>query len=247
MEALLSAEGISKTIGKQKILDKIDLDLYEGDFTVIMGPSGAGKSTLLYALSGMDKITEGSVFYRGQDLGSLKEKQMAHLRAAEFGFIFQGMHLVSNLTLYENVFVAGCLQMKKGKELKSRVLDLLKEMHVGDAMNRLPCYVSGGEAQRAAIARAVINRPGIVFADEPTGALNRKNTTEVMDLLVRLNQSGQSMVMVTHDTRTALYGDRLIYMEDGKLVDELKLPKFEEALAKERESTITQWLSSMHW
>lgn len=247
MGVLLSGSGISKTIGKQKILDHINIELYENDFTVIMGASGAGKSSLLYALSGMDKITEGSIAYRGQDIRRLNEKQMAHLRAAEFGFIFQGMHLVSNLTLYENVFVAGCLSSKKEKELKNRVLELLSQMNVGSAMNRLPCHVSGGEAQRAAIARAVINQPGIVFAYEPTGALNKQNTTEVMALIARLNSAGQSIVMVTHDTRTALYGNRLLYMEDGKLTGELKLPKFEEASEKERESQITAWLSSMDW
>lgn len=201
---ILCGRRISKTYaqsGKEtQILDNIDIELYEGDFTVIMGSSGAGKSTLLYALSGMDTITAGSVTFGGQEISGLSEKKMAGLRAEVFGFIFQQTHLVSNLTLFENVAVAG-YAAKAGsvREITEKANMLLEKMHVRDAKDRLPSQVSGGEAQRAAIARAMIGNPGLIFADEPTGALNRANSEEVMKLLMELNHDGQSILMVTHD------------------------------------------------
>lgn len=175
---ILCGKEISKTYmqsGKEsKILTHMDVEIYEGDFTVIMGSSGAGKSTLLYALSGMDTITAGSVIFKGQEISSFSEKKMAQLRAKEFGFIFQQTHLVSNLTLFENVAVAG-YAAKAGnvKEIREKADMLLLKMHAGDAKDRYPQQVSGGEAQRAAIARAMIGNPGLLFADEPTGALNK--------------------------------------------------------------------------
>lgn len=167
---ILCGKEISKTYmqsGKEsKILTNIDVEIYEGDFTVIMGSSGAGKSTLLYALSGMDTITAGSVIFKGQEISSFSEKKMAQIRAKEFGFIFQQTHLVSNLTLFENVAVAG-YAAKAGsvKEIREKADVLLSKMHAGDAKDRYPQQVSGGEAQRAAIARAMIGNPGLLFAD----------------------------------------------------------------------------------
>ena len=212
------------------------------------GPSGAGKSTLLYALSQMDAVTEGTVSYQGKELTRLKEKQMAKLRAEEFGFVFQQTHLVSNLTLLENVAVAGFV-CKKGStsQIQSRAQTLLTQMGVEKAENRLPSQVSGGEAQRAAIARAMIGNPGLLFADEPTGALNRSHSQEVLDLLTALNQSGQSILMVTHDLRAAVRGNRILYLEDGKILDELELPAYQAAQDKQREEKISQWLSKLQW
>ena len=155
-----------------KVLDGIDIKIFEKDFTVIMGPSGAGKSTLLYMLGGMDHITEWRVLYRDKEISSFSEKQMGRLRAEEFGFVFQQTHLVSNLTLFENVAMAGYVNRNGNpspKAVSQRAEELLKRMGVGQAGGRLPAQVSGGEAQRAAIARAVINQPGLIFADEPTG------------------------------------------------------------------------------
>lgn len=167
---ILSGKELSKTYvqsGKEsKILTNIDVEFYEGDFTVIMGSSGAGKSTLLYALSGMDTITAGSVIFKGQEISSFSEKKMAQLRAKEFGFIFQQTHLVSNLTLFENVAVAGYAAKVGGvKEIREKADMLLLKMHAGDAKDRYPQQVSGGEAQRAAIARAMIGNPALLFAD----------------------------------------------------------------------------------
>lgn len=152
------------------VLDMVNTEIYEGDFTVIMGASGAGKSTLLYVLSGMDLPTSGRVTYKGREISRLKEKEMAKLRSEEFGFVFQQTHLVSNLTLMENITVTGYLNKSKSDaEVRRRAKELLTQMHVEQAADRLPSQVSGGEAQRAAIARALINDPGIIFADEPTG------------------------------------------------------------------------------
>lgn len=251
-KALLQGRGLCKVFVqgqvKNKVLDQVDVDIFKKDFTIIMGSSGAGKSTLLYALSQMDAVTEGTVSYQGKELTRLKEKQMAKLRAEEFGFVFQQTHLVSNLTLLENVAVAGFVS-KKGStsQIQSRAQTLLTQMGVEKAENRLPSQVSGGEAQRAAIARAMIGNPGLLFADEPTGALNRSHTQEVLDLLTEINQSGQSILMVTHDLRAAVRGNRILYLEDGKILDELELPAYQAEQDRQREEKISQWLSELQW
>lgn len=249
---ILSGKGVCKTFeqsGKEtQILLGIDVEIYEGDFTVIMGSSGAGKSTLLYVLSGMDTINGGSVIFKEQEISKFSEKKMAELRANEFGFVFQQTHLVSNLTLFENVAVAGFVA-KAGntKEIRQKTDLLLMKMHAEDAKDRLPSQVSGGEAQRAAIARAMIGNPELLFADEPTGALNKANSEEVMNLLTELNQDGQSILMVTHDVRAALYGNRILYLEDGKILDELNLPSYGNDNLKVRENKVNNWLSSLQW
>ena len=249
---LICAASVCKSFannGSQNhVLDMVNLEIYEGDFTVIMGSSGAGKSTLLYALSGMDKLTSGAVRYRGREISRLKEKEMAALRAKEFGFVFQQTHLVSNLTLLENVTVTGFLDKKRSaKETRERALALLKQVNVEKAMHRLPSQVSGGEAQRAAIARALVNEPGIIFADEPTGALNKGNTEEILNIMTELNAAGQSILMVTHDVRAALRANRLLYLEDGKVIGEMTLSQYCTEDVKARETQVEAWLSSMKW
>lgn len=249
-QMILRGEDITKSFPgcMEPVLDHIHLAVYRGDFTIVMGPSGAGKSTLLYALSGMDVISEGRVIYKEQEITRLKEAQMARLRSREFGFVFQQTHLVSNLTLFENVAVAGYLNSAtSGRETEERASGLLSQMNVEGARNRMPRQASGGEAQRAAIARAMINEPGILFADEPTGALNRRNTDEVLSLLTALNQKGQSILMVTHDVRAAIRGNRILYLEDGKILDEMALPSFIPEAAREREEKVSAWLTSLAW
>lgn len=231
-----------------KVLQGIDISIYEGDFTVIMGSSGAGKSTLLYALSGMDKVSRGEIYYKDTELTGLKEKQMAKFRAEEFGFVFQQTHLVSNLTLLENVLVAGYVAGKESSDkIEQYAGNLMRQMGVEKAAKRMPSQVSGGEAQRAALARAMIGRPGILFADEPTGALNKSNTTEVLNLLTELNRHGQSILMVTHDMRAAARGNRILYLEDGNILDELELPVFNELEERERENKVSGWLTKLEW
>ena len=249
---ILSAKGLCKSFahngGQLHILSHIDLELYKGDFTVIMGASGSGKSTLLYALSGMDRATAGQVIYNGRDIVTMKEKELAKLRHTDFGFIFQQMHLVSNLTLLENILVPGYLNKSKtAAEVKTRAQGLLDRMGIIEAGSHLPSQVSGGEQQRCAIARAVINTPALLFADEPTGALNRKKTTEVLNLLTELNRTGQSILMVTHDTRAALRATRLLYLVDGKIMGSLELAPYLPEEEKSREAQVNAWLSSMEW
>lgn len=249
---ILSAKGLCKSFahngGQVHILSHVDFELYEGDFTVIMGASGSGKSTLLYALSGMDRATAGQVLYQGEDLVAMKEKGLAKLRYTDFGFIFQQMHLVSNLSLFENIAVPGYLnKTTSGAAVRERTEKLLEQMGISHIKENLPSQVSGGEQQRCAIARAVINDPKLLFADEPTGALNRKNTTDVLNLLTELNQSGQSILMVTHDMKAALRATRLLYIEDGKIIGELTLPPYQADEEKSRETQVNAWLTSMEW
>lgn len=249
---LLRGEKITRTFRQggmsNKVLDGVDVEIFKEDFTVIMGASGAGKSTLLYALSGMDQISGGKVFYKEKEISHLKEKQIAKLRAQEFGFVFQQTHLVSNLTLLENVLVAGYVSEKEPpKEVETYARNLFMQMEVAHAKDRLPSQVSGGEAQRAAIARAMIGHPGILFADEPTGALNKANTMEVLNLLTELNRSGQSILMVTHDMRAAVRGNRILYLEDGKILDELELSDYSELDEKKRENEVSRWLTGLQW
>ncbi len=251
-QAILTTKKLCKSFANQgqqnHVLDNLDFTLYEGDFTVIMGSSGSGKSTLLYSISGMDLPTSGQVFYKDTELTTLKEKALAKYRATEFGFVFQQIHLVSNLTLMENVLVPGYLNKDRSTaEIKAEAEELFSKVNLSDAKDRLPSQVSGGEAQRAAIARAVINHPGILFADEPTGALNRKNSKDVMALLRELSGQGQTILMVTHDVRAALMADRLLYLEDGKICGEMEMPPYEEANVKDREVQVNTWLQSLHW
>ncbi len=251
-KTILSAKGLCKSFahngGQNHILSNIDLELYEGDFTVIMGASGSGKSTLLYALSGMDRASAGEVMYGDADIVKMKEKELAGLRHTDFGFIFQQMHLVGNLTLFENVAVPGYLNKENSaSQVKARARELFEYMNISDVKDHLPSQVSGGEQQRCAIARAVINSPKVIFADEPTGALNRANTSEVLNLLTKLNGDGQSILMVTHDMRAALRATRLLYLEDGRITGELTLPAFDAQEEKSRETQVNAWLTSMEW
>ena len=250
--SILTAKDVCKSFahngGQNHILSHVNVEIYEGDFTVIMGPSGSGKSTLLYALSGMDRQTAGQVLFKDSDIVKMKEKHLAALRQKDFGFIFQQMHLVSNLSLYENVVVPGYLNKEKSaKEVNARADELLEKMGISHIKTHLPSQVSGGEQQRCAIARAVIHEPKLLFADEPTGALNRKNTTEVLNLLTELNQNGQSILMVTHDTRAALHATRILYLEDGNVIGELTLPPYKPEEEKSRETQVNAWLTSMEW
>lgn len=248
MEAILSARGVSKTFagGQSPVLSDVSMDVMPGEFVAVMGRSGAGKSTLLYALSGMDGISSGQVLYQGKDITKLGERGMASLRAREFGFVFQQAHLVSNLTLLENAVVAG--HIAGAKNARAEAESRLERMGVGEAMGRLPHQVSGGEAQRAAIARAMMGAPGLLFADEPTGALNKRSTADVLDILTSLSAGGQTILMVTHDVRCAMRASRVVYLEDGRIAGEMRLCPFgEESDLRGREAKLTAWLSSLSW
>lgn len=251
-EAIISAKKLSKSFAsngvQNHVLTGIDLDVYKGDFTVVMGASGSGKSTLLYALSGMDRPTAGEVIYNGSDLVKMREKELTLLRRKDFGFVFQKMHLVSNMSMFENVVVPAYLNKDIPAEMTDKKAEgLFETMGISAVKEHLPSQCSGGEQQRCAIIRAVISEPSMLFADEPTGALNRRNTVEVLDLLTKLNEKGQSVFMVTHDPRAATRATRIIYIEDGTVSGELTLPPYESEKEQSRETQVNSWLSSMHW
>lgn len=257
-ETILRTKRLSKTYvadGVQThVLGSVDLELYEGDFTSVMGPSGSGKSTLLYCLSGMDRPTAGSVIFEGVDIASAKEDELTKLRAQRFGFVFQAANLVSNLTLFENVAVPGYLKSgRSAKQAKEETARLMRQMGLEEVASHLPNQASGGQKQRCAVARAVVNEPALIFADEPTGALNRANSLEVLGLLSGMNTEGISVLMVTHDVRSAVRGNRVLYFEDGGVRGELELAPWDTSLAddeayvREREATANAWLSSLSW
>ena len=245
-KAIISAKNIVKTFGGNTVLHGIDVDIFEGDLTVIMGSSGSGKSTLLYAMSGMDSISGGELLYRERNIANAPEKELTKLRADDFGFVFQRTHLISNLTLSENIRMAGLIANISENEVKTRVDELISRMNLENAKDRLPSRVSGGEAQRAAVARAVITRPAILFADEPTGALNKANSVEVLDLFSALHKDGQTVLLVTHDKEAALRGNRILYLEDGRIIGELELSNYE-GKNREREEKLTEWLEGLGW
>lgn len=249
---LIKAENISKIVRKASseicILNDISLEIEKGSFTVIMGTSGAGKSTLLYALSCTDRISGGKLYLGDKEISSASEKKLSQIRSENFGFVFQDSNLISNLTLEENVKVAGFLNKKRNeKEVSEKVQKLLKKMNLTSAKDKFPNQTSGGENQRCAIARSVINEPEIIFADEPTGALNRTNSDEVMKLFMELNEGGQTILMVTHDLRTACHGEKIIYLEDGKIAGTMELEKYEASKEKERETILGKWLQEKGW
>ena len=178
----------------------------------------------------------------------MKEKELSRLRQKDFGFIFQQMHLVSNLTLFENIAVSGYLdKTSSASEVKARTAALMEKRDITHIQRHLPSQVSGGQQQRCAIARAVVTNPKLLFADEPTGALNRKNTNEVLSLLTDLNKAGQSILMVTHDPKAALRATRILYLEDGKIIGELTLPPYNPDEEKSRDTQVNAWLASLQW
>lgn len=251
-KVLLKINNLCKSFannGEQNhVLSNINAEIYAGDFTVIMGSSGSGKSTFLHCISGMDTITSGEIIYDNKVISNCSERELATLRSGDFGFVFQQMHLVSNLTLFENVVVPGYL--KKGvsaNDVNKRSNLLFDTFNISNIKSHLPSQASGGEKQRAAIARALISNPVILFADEPTGALNRKSGNEVLSLFREINEEGQSILMVTHDVRAAICANRILYLEDGKIIGELTLPPYKDSDYKNRETQITSWLSSMSW
>lgn len=230
------------------VLRNISLEIREGEFTVIMGASGSGKSTLLYMLSGMDTVTSGSVNVCGEEIIGRKEKEVAGFRQETAGFIFQQMNLLSHMTCFENICTAGYLKKgRKRKEVHREARELLDAVGIPKLGARLPSQLSGGQQQRCAIARALINHPQILFADEPTGALNSSAGKEILDLLFGMSRTGQNILMVTHDLKAALRADRILYLKDGKIEGELRMPPFNEKEYAAREQQLIGWLSGMGW
>ena len=250
-ETILSTNKLSKTFSsggaQQHVLKNLDIEIYKGDFTVIMGPSGAGKSTLLYALSGMDKPTLGEVVFNGEDISRMSNDQLALFRRRNCGFVFQQIYLMDNMSIMDNVLACGLLVRKNKKQLVEEAGALFEQVGITrELWRKFPNQLSGGEAQRAGIVRALINRPQIVFADEPTGSLNSASGTAVLDMLTEINRNGQSVVMVTHDLKSAVRGNRVVYLQDGVIRGECELGAYEGADTKRHEK-LHGFLTGMGW
>lgn len=232
---------------QQHVLKNLDLNIYDGDFTVIMGASGSGKSTLLYALSGMDKPTLGEVKYGDIDITGMGISEMAVFRRKNCGFVFQQIHLLDNMNVLDNIMVSGLLISRNKKKTAVRAKELLRQMGIEEAdWNKFPAQLSGGEAQRVGIVRALINEPRIIFADEPTGALNSTYGRQVLDTLTDVNRKGQSLVVVTHDIRTARRASRVIYLKDGLICGECSLGEYK-SRDQERHQKLGAFLTEMGW
>lgn len=251
MNNIIKTDKLCKTFSnggvQQHVLNNIDLEIYEGDFTIIMGASGAGKSTLLYALSGMDKPTLGKIEFAGEEITGMSTDELARFRRKNCGFVFQQIYLVDSMSLMDNIMAAGLLTNKNKKEVAERAGELLKAVDISEEMwGKFPTQISGGEAQRVGIARALINDPALVFADEPTGALNSHTGKMILDTLTSVNEKGQSIVMVTHDIVSARRGNRILYVKDGEIAGELKLGRYTSG-DEDRHVRLNQFLSEMGW
>ncbi len=251
MKNIIETSKLCKTFSnggvQQHVLRNVNLEIYEGDFTIIMGASGAGKSTLLYSLSGMDKPTLGSVSFCGTEITKMNTDELALFRRSHCGFVFQQVYLVESMSVLDNIMAAGLLIYKDKKTLINKAGEILKAVNIDEALwNKFPTQISGGEAQRVGIARALINDPKLVFADEPTGALNSQTGKAVLDTLTKFNEKGQSIVMVTHDISSARRGNRILYVKDGEIAGECNLGKYVTG-DKERHQKLNDFLATMGW
>ncbi len=272
-QIILSAKDLSKTFSnesvQQHVLKNLNINVYKGDFTVIMGNSGSGKSTLLYALSGMDRPSLGKIYYNVEDpdepgkmieeeISGYSNDKLARFRRDHVGFVFQQNYLNDSMSALDNILVCGLLKWTNRKELTKRAKGLLESVDMSENdFRKFPTQLSGGQQQRVAVVRGVINEPEILFADEPTGALNSQNTDNVLNILSDLNQKGQSIVMVTHTFKAAERGNRIIYLADGVISDEIEIgpylgdykdetnPNMEEA--QDRHYRLKTFLQNMGW
>ncbi|MFF1379268.1 ABC transporter ATP-binding protein [Streptomyces sp. NPDC058308] len=217
-------DGVHKEFGDAKALDGLSLEIKAGDAVAVMGPSGCGKSTLLNMVAGLDRPTSGTVEVQGHDLGNLNETGLALFRRHHIGMIFQFFNLIDDLPVLDNVALAAQLTGTPARQARRRALELLDELGVAKRRNNYPATLSGGERQRVAVARALMNRPALLLADEPTGALDSRSGEQVMDLLIDLNQIGQTLLIVTHDPQLATRcASRLIEVADGRIARERTL------------------------
>ena len=251
-KTIIKTEKLCKTFSsggiQQHVLKNLDIRLLEGDFTVIMGSSGSGKSTLLYAISGMDKPTLGEIDFCGNNLLNLNNDQLAIFRRKNCGFVFQQIYLLDNMSVLDNVLVSGLLVNKNKREVANKAKELLKKVGMEENLwNKFPAQLSGGEAQRVGIVRALMNKPTILFADEPTGALNSTSSNSVLDVFTNENRIGQSIVTVTHDINTALRGNRILYLKDGVICGDLQLGAYREQENLERHEKLKIFLTELGW
>ena len=230
MNTLIEGTDIIKSFGagteQITVLNQVNIHINEGQFVSIMGASGSGKSTLLYAISGMDVIDSGTVSFNHQQLNNLSEKQLADIRREQMGFVFQQPTLLKNLSLIDNIILPSLGNKKQTDKLTKRAKELMKKVGIQNLEERKITQVSGGQLQRAGICRALMSQPSVIFGDEPTGALNSKAAQEIMDIFLKINQEGTTIVIVTHDAKVAAQSEQVYFMEDGQITDELSLGSY---------------------
>jgi putative ABC transport system ATP-binding protein len=250
--AIITTNKLSKTFStegvQQHVLKNLDLEITRGAFTVIMGASGAGKSTLLYALSGMDQPTLGDVVFDGTSIVGLSETQLALFRRTHCGFVFQQIYLLDNMSVMDNAMAAGLLTGSNRDAVRTHAEELFARVGLDEAtIAKFPAQIAGGQAQRAAVVRALMNSPEVLFADEPTGALDQTSGTAVLDVLSELNRAGQSVVLVTHDLKSAQRGERVLFMRDGSITGDLNLGSYTSDDDAGRNETLRSFLIEMGW
>ena len=252
MEKVLSVNELCKTyIIKEysnNVLRNISFDLNKGDFVSIMGPSGSGKSTLLYTVSGMDKMTSGKVDFNGKDISSMNKKELSQLRLTEMGFIFQQMYMMKKLCVFDNIVLPAYQAGTPRAEANKKAEELMRRLGIIEIAEHEVNEVSGGQLQRACLCRALINSPKMIFADEPTGALNSKAAADVMKEIVEANRQGTSIMMVTHSVRVAAMSNKVLYLIDGDIQGEMELGKLNgDNALPERERKLKNWLMEQGW
>ena len=224
---MITLQNIKKVFRTEEIdtwaLREVSLEVKNGEFVSIMGPSGCGKTTLLNIMGLLDTPTEGTYMLNGKDVSQLSERERTNIRKGVIGFVFQSFNLIDELDVYENIELPLLYMGVPAKERKKRVTEILDRMAMSHRRKHFPCQLSGGQQQRVAVARAVVSNPKIILADEPTGNLDSKNSKEVMDLLLQLHEKGTTIVMVTHSQHNASYGDRIINLFDGQIVEKTEL------------------------
>ena len=252
MKTVLKVKDLCKTyvINKRQnnVLRNVDLTVKEGEMVAVMGPSGSGKSTLLYTVSGMDKMTAGNVKFCGRDMSDMNDNELAEMRLDDMGFIFQQMYMMKNLSVLDNVILPA-VKSKKNTDSRSKTVqrgqDLMRKLGIIETANHDINEISGGQLQRACICRSMINSPKMIFADEPTGALNRTSSDEVMEELTKLNDEGTTIMLVTHDAKVAAKCTRVLFIVDGNIKAEHKIDK--KASYRERERDLNNWLMDLGW
>jgi len=250
VKTVLEVKNLSKSFEDTQVLSDINFKVEEGEFIAIMGQSGSGKSTLLYSISGMDRPTSGNILLCGNDISKLTDDSMSEVRLKQMGFIFQHSYLLKNLSIRDNIVLPGFKAGTKSRDQVNQNANvLMTKTGIENVADHDIKKVSGGQLQRAAICRALINQPDILFGDEPTGALNSSSSKEVMNIINEINKVGTTIIIVTHDAKVASRASRVIFLMDGNIHDELILGKYEvdEENNSNREKRLSMWLEKQEF
>ena len=254
MKEIIICENIVKSFGKgdekRNVLDGVSIEINEGEFVSVMGPSGSGKSTLMFALSGMDSVDSGKVIFDGRNLSALRENELADIRRTNMGFVFQQPTLLKNLNLLDNIVLPSMRNSRKNAaKLTEKAKMLMEQTGIAGLEKREITQASGGQLQRVGICRALMSDPKIIFGDEPTGALNSKSASEIMDLLADIHRTGTTILLVTHDVKVAAKTKRVLFMIDGKIAGEYLNGAYDETCdnLKNREERLSAWLAKMEF